>query len=98
MELPLLQREPGPKRLILGIMLASGLLSGWISNTATTLMMLPVALALCHELPGPKSMRALLLGLAYSASIGGIATPIGTSQCLEISRVTRKLLSMRHGT
>ena len=68
----------GPKRLILGIMLATAVLSGWISNTATTLMMLPVALALCYELPGPKSVRALLLGLAYSASIGGIATPIGT--------------------
>jgi len=68
----------GPKRLILGIMLATGVLSGWISNTATTLMMLPVAMALCQELPGPKSVRALLLGLAYSASIGGIATPIGT--------------------
>ena len=67
-----------PKRLILAMMLATGLLSGWISNTATTLMMLPVALALCHELPGPASVRALLLGIAYSASIGGIATPIGT--------------------
>ena len=41
-------------------------------------MMLPVAIALCRELPGPKSIRALMLGLAYSASIGGIATPIGT--------------------
>jgi sodium-dependent dicarboxylate transporter 2/3/5 len=67
-----------PKRLILGIMLATGLLSGWISNTATTLMMLPVVVALCQELPGPRSVRAMLLGLAYSASIGGIATPIGT--------------------
>ena len=67
-----------PKRLVLGIMLATGVLSGWISNTATTLMMLPVVMALCQELPGPKSVRAILLGLAYSASIGGIATPIGT--------------------
>jgi len=67
-----------PKRLILGVMLATALLSGWISNTATTLMMLPVALALCLELPSAKSVKALLLGLAYSASIGGIATPIGT--------------------
>jgi len=67
-----------PKRLILGFMLATALLSGWISNTATTLMMLPVALALSDELPGPESVRALLLGLAYAASIGGIATPIGT--------------------
>ena len=51
---------------------------GWISNTATTLMMLPVALALCHELPGPKSMRALLLGLAYSDRARWSTTPIGT--------------------
>ncbi len=67
-----------PKRMILGVMLATGFLSGWISNTATVLMMLPVVLALCAELPGPKSVCAMLLGLAYSASIGGIATPIGT--------------------
>ncbi|MEC9465948.1 MAG: SLC13 family permease [Myxococcota bacterium] len=67
-----------PRRLILGVMLATALLSGWISNTATTLMMLPVALALAEKLPGANSGRALLLGLAYSASIGGIATPIGT--------------------
>ena len=67
-----------PARLILGVMLATGLLSGWISNTATVLMMLPVAIALCGELPGPKSVRSLMLGLAYAASIGGIATPIGT--------------------
>ena len=67
-----------PKRLILGVMLATAMLSGWISNTATVLMMLPVVLALCAELPGPKSVCAMLLGLAYSASIGGIATPIGT--------------------
>ena len=67
-----------PRRLILGFMLATALLSGWISNTATTLMMLPVALALSDELPEPESVRALLLGLAYAASIGGIVTPIGT--------------------
>ncbi|MBM73846.1 MAG: sodium:dicarboxylate symporter [Proteobacteria bacterium] len=67
-----------PRHLILGVMLATAFLSGWISNTATTLMMLPVVVALCAELPGPKSVCALLLGLAYSASIGGIATPIGT--------------------
>jgi len=42
------------------------------------LMMLPVALALADELPGQESVKALILGLAYAASIGGIATPIGT--------------------
>jgi len=66
-----------PKRIILGVMLACGLLSAWISNTATCLMMLPIALALSHSWSSQNS-RQLLLSLAYSASIGGMATPIGT--------------------
>lgn len=68
----------GVGRVILGMMLATWVLSGWISNTATTLMMLPVALALCESFPNLKAKRSLLLGIAYAASIGGIATPIGT--------------------
>jgi len=68
----------GPAKVIFGMMLSTWLLSGWISNTATTLMMLPVALALCETFPTLRSKRALLLGIAYAASIGGIATPIGT--------------------
>ena len=68
----------GPTRIILGMMLATWILSGWISNTATTLMMLPVALALCERLATLRTKQALLLGIAYAASIGGIATPIGT--------------------
>lgn len=68
----------GPARVVLGMMLATWVLSGWISNTATTLMMLPVALALCETFPSLQARRILLLGIAYAASIGGIATPIGT--------------------
>ena len=68
----------GPTKIILGMMLSTWLLSGWISNTATTLMMLPVALALCERFTSLKTKQALLLGIAYAASIGGIATPIGT--------------------
>ena len=65
------------RRLVLGFMLATAVMSMWISNTAATLMMLPVALALIEKDRGPLS-RALLLGIAYSASIGGLGTPIGT--------------------
>ncbi len=68
----------GPIRVILGMMLATWLLSGWISNTATTLMMLPVALALCERFSSLRTKQALLMGIAYAASIGGIAPPIGT--------------------
>ncbi len=68
----------GGRRLLLGFMLASALLSMWISNTATTLMLLPVVLAVVDEVKDQKLSIALLLGIAYAASIGGIATPIGT--------------------
>lgn len=66
------------RRLVFGFMAASALLSMWISNTATTLMLLPVALAIISRSPDPKLAIPLLLGCAYAASIGGIATPIGT--------------------
>ena len=76
----------GPSRSVLGFMIASALLSMWISNTATTLMMLPIAMAVIGAMEGRlRSDRdrrnftvALLLGIAYGASIGGIATPVGT--------------------
>ncbi|MGH1421004.1 MAG: SLC13 family permease [Hyphomonas sp.] len=69
-----------PGRLVLGFMLATTGLSMWISNTATTLMMVPIALSAAAAL-GDKTGRAttaILLGVCYSASIGGIATPVGT--------------------
>ncbi len=73
-----------PRLLILGFMIAAALLSMWISNTATTLMMIPIALsvAAAEERDGgegrPVFTLALLLGIAYAASIGGVATPVGT--------------------
>ena len=74
-----------PRRLILGFMLSTALLSMWISNTATTIMMLPIAMAVIHQILGndvkpEKNIFAtvLMLGIAYSASMGGIATLIGT--------------------
>ncbi len=66
------------RRLVFGFMAASAALSMWISNTATTLMLLPVALAVLEKSEDPKLARPLLLGVAYAASVGGIGTPIGT--------------------
>ncbi|MFL0796000.1 MAG: SLC13 family permease [Cellvibrionaceae bacterium] len=66
------------KRLVLGFMLAAGLLSSWISNTATTLVMLPIALAILSRVDNHKLTVALILGIAYAASLGGIGSPLGT--------------------
>ena len=70
--------------IVLGFMLATGLLSMWISNTATTLMMVTIGTALIAEMrelsgeTGKMFFKALLLGIAFSASIGGVATLVGT--------------------
>ena len=68
-----------PQRLVLGFMVAAAVLSMWISNTATTLMLLPVALAVLEGAQERERLAVpLLLGLAYAASVGGVGTPIGT--------------------
>lgn len=65
--------------LVLAFMATAALLSMWISNSATTLMLLPVATAVLDRGENDAPLqRALLLGIAYAASIGGLATPIGT--------------------
>jgi sodium-dependent dicarboxylate transporter 2/3/5 len=73
--------------LILGFMVATAFLSMWISNTATTVMMLPIAIAIANQIQNHNLedfiqsslfSKALMLSIAYSASIGGIATLIGT--------------------
>jgi len=66
------------RRLVWGFMLASAILSMWISNTATTLMLLPVAIAVLQYSKNSELQLPLLLGICYAASIGGIGTPIGT--------------------
>ncbi|MES2794046.1 MAG: SLC13 family permease [Planctomycetota bacterium] len=87
-----------PRRIVLGFMIATAFLSMWISNTAATLMMLPIGLALLRTLEEiasgentaspntngtpmpwlPILGTALVLGIAYAASIGGTLTPVGT--------------------
>jgi sodium-dependent dicarboxylate transporter 2/3/5 len=69
----------GGRRLVLGFMLATAVLSMWISNTATTLMILPVALAVLDQSKQREALAVpLLLGVAYAANVGGIGTPVGT--------------------
>lgn len=82
-----------PVSLLLGFMLATAFLSMWISNTATTLVMLPIALAILAKyesvLTAQQGYRynvALLLSIAYSASIGGMMTLVGTAPNLVFSR------------
>lgn len=73
-----------PRRQIGGFMIATAFLSMWVSNTATAIMMLPIGLSVISMLGEhhPESVRrfatALLLSIAYAASVGGIATLIGT--------------------
>jgi sodium-dependent dicarboxylate transporter 2/3/5 len=74
-----------PGRILFGCMLATSLLSMWISNTATAMMMIPVISSVIIEIESSLSKKeisdystGLLLGIAYSASIGGIATLVGT--------------------
>ncbi|MCX8036064.1 MAG: SLC13 family permease [Candidatus Sumerlaeia bacterium] len=81
-----------PRRLVLGFMIATGVLSMWISNTATAMMMMPIALSVIllaeeHQKNGARADGGtspaqfglvLMLGVAYAASIGGIGTLVGT--------------------
>lgn len=65
-------------RIVFAFMVASAVLSMWISNTATVLALIPVATAIAVSAQNNRFAKALLLGLAYSASIGGVGTLIGT--------------------
>jgi solute carrier family 13 (sodium-dependent dicarboxylate transporter), member 2/3/5 len=66
------------QRLVYGFAAAAGLISMWISNTATTLMLLPVAMAVLANYPDRRVAAPLVLAIAYAASIGGLGTPIGS--------------------
>ena len=74
------------RALVLGFAAAAALLSMWISNTATTLMLLPVALAVLED-ADERLAVPLLLAIAYAASIGGMGTPIGTTPNLIFMQV-----------
>ena len=83
----------GPSRIILGFMVASAFLSAWMSNTATTIMMLPIGLSIILQMEeefGEKDTHkfslCLMLGIGCAASMGGMATLVGTPRNLVLQR------------
>jgi solute carrier family 13 (sodium-dependent dicarboxylate transporter), member 2/3/5 len=89
------------RTIILGFMASTWLISMWISNTAASLMMLPIALAVIQQIkssnPSGKTTEfalPLLLGIAYSASIGGLSTPIGSPTNVMLSAISRQMLDI----
>lgn len=86
------------RRLVLGVMLATAFISMWISNTATAAMMYPIALAIGARFGEGHDARsqqvALLLGVAFAASIGGMATLIGTPPNLILAGAARELIGV----
>lgn len=83
-----------PARILFGFMLATAFLSMWISNTATAMMMVPIVISVISELKNTMEQQkarhystGLLLGIAYSATVGGIATLVGTPPNLAFSRI-----------
>jgi len=81
-----------PRRIVFAVILVTAFLSMWISNTATTLMMAPIAVAVVGGLgKEARTAEATLLGTAYAASLGGIGTPIGTPTNLIFLGAAREL-------
>lgn len=87
-----------PYKILLGFMVSASFLSMWMSNTATAVLMLPIALSVIKEMEkihGPKKMIkfkiGLLLAIAYSCSIGGITTLIGTPPNLVLTAIFNNL-------
>lgn len=94
-----------PRRLILGFMIATGFLSMWISNTATTMMMVPIGISVIKQINSMVEEYnikiidkykcnldiALMLSIAYAASIGGIGTLVGTPPNIVFAGMVRSL-------
>lgn len=82
-----------PRGLLLTFMAATAFISWWVNNTATTMMMLPIAVAITTQLAAEFGeektagfTRSMLLAAAYASSIGGLATPVGTPTNLILMR------------
>ncbi|SDL64560.1 solute carrier family 13 (sodium-dependent dicarboxylate transporter), member 2/3/5 [Maridesulfovibrio ferrireducens] len=101
-----------PGRMVLGFMLATAFLSMWVSNTATTMMMVPIGLAVIKQSLGFDSAdlkacpstgpeynfgKCLMLGIAYSASIGGVGTIIGSPPNTVMVGMVEKMFGVQIG-
>jgi solute carrier family 13 (sodium-dependent dicarboxylate transporter), member 2/3/5 len=85
------------RSLVFGFIAATAFMSMWISNTAATLMMLPVAMAVLQQHADQRLRVPLILGIAYAASIGGWGTPIGTPPNLVFMQVYEQTTGTRMG-
>jgi len=85
------------KKLVLAFMLAAAFLSMWVSNTATCLMLMPIALASLAQIDNPKMTIPLILSVAYACSIGGIATLIGTPPNVIFAGIYEEVLGREFG-
>ncbi|OOG73663.1 DASS family sodium-coupled anion symporter [Algoriphagus sp. A40] len=95
------------RMIVLGFIVATGFISMWISNSATALMMLPIGLAVVNqvktqlansnELVSESFGKNIMLGIAYSASIGGLGTIIGTPTNLVFAGVIEELYDYKLG-
>lgn len=92
------------KTIILGFMLATAFMSMWISNTATSVMMLPIGMAIVsqfksnageHKKDAKRFSKGLMLAIAYSASIGGFATLIGTPPNLVLAGILEETYGVK---
>src|SRR5207245_10124549 len=88
-------------RILLGFMVATAFVSMWISNTAAAMMMVPIALAILLKLEETEDKEvvrglsvAVLLGVAYSSSIGGIGTLVGTPTNLTLGSSLQKIFTL----
>nr|WP_319493688.1 DASS family sodium-coupled anion symporter [uncultured Desulfobacter sp.] len=102
-----------PSRMIMGFMVATAFLSMWVSNTATAMMMVPIGLAVINQVTGLSSDdlryvcvdespefnfgRSLMLGIAYAASVGGVATIIGTPPNTVMAGMVEKMFKIEIG-
>lgn len=90
-----------PARLVLGFMLGTALISMWVSNPATTSLMLPMALAVIGQQGSEQGQDSLapplLLGIAFAATFGGMGTLVGTPPNLIFAGAAEKLLGVRIG-